>query len=74
MQSLTKIIFIYKIKNKRKAVACPIIDVISDDNFAYLTGSETTSGGFNYKLNFRWNPVPKHEMNRRNGDKSLPLR
>ena len=26
----------------RKAVVCPIIDVINDDDFAYLTGSDMT--------------------------------
>lgn len=59
---------------KRKAVACPIIDVISDDNFSYLTGSETTYGGFNEKLNFRWYPVAERELKRRGGDRSLALR
>jgi hypothetical protein len=63
-----------EIKKNRQTVACPIIDVISDDTFAYLSGSESTSGGFNEKLNFRWYPVPQHEVDRRGGDKSLPLR
>ena len=58
----------------RKAVSCPIIDVISDENFAYLTGSETTYGGFNEKLNFRWYPAPERENRRRGGDKSLAMR
>ena len=38
----------------RKAVVCPIIDVISDDTFEYVTASDMTWGGFNWKLNFRW--------------------
>ena len=58
----------------RRAVASPIIDVISDDNFAYLTGSETTYGGFNEKLNFRWYPIPDREHKRRGYDKSLSAR
>ena len=33
---------------------CPIIDVISDDTFEYMAGSDMTYGGFNWKLNFRW--------------------
>ena len=37
-----------------KAVVCPIIDVISDDTFEYVTASDMTWGGFNWKLNFRW--------------------
>ena len=38
----------------RKSVVCPIIDVISDNNFEYVTASDMTWGGFNWKLNFRW--------------------
>ncbi len=37
-----------------RAVVCPIIDVISDDTFEYVTASDMTWGGFNWKLNFRW--------------------
>ncbi|CAD6999257.1 unnamed protein product [Ceratitis capitata] len=33
----------------------PIIDVISDETFEYITASDSTWGGFNWKLNFRWN-------------------
>lgn len=38
----------------RRTVVCPIIDVISDDSFEYVTASDQTWGGFNWKLNFRW--------------------
>lgn len=48
--------------------------MISDDNFGYLTGSETTYGGFNEKLNFRWYPIPDREHKRRGYDKSLAAR
>ena len=58
----------------RTAVVCPIIDVISDDTFEYITGSDMTWGGFNWKLNFRWYSVPQRELERRGGDRSLPLR
>ena len=33
-----------------------------------------TWGGFNWKMNFRWYAVPQREIDRRNGDRSLPLR
>lgn len=38
----------------RTTVVCPIIDVISDETFEYVTASDQTWGGFNWKLNFRW--------------------
>lgn len=78
---------------------CPIIDVISDESFEYVTASDMTWGGFNWKLNFRWYAgfsvdffpypsltdvslfwsilryrVPQREMDRRNGDRTQPLR
>ena len=62
------------VSHDRKSVVCPIIDVISDETFEYITGSDMTWGGFNWKLNFRWYPVPQREMERRGGDRSLPLR
>lgn len=43
-----------RIVQNRKTVVCPIIDVISDETFEYITASDMTWGGFNWKLNFRW--------------------
>ncbi|XP_023857616.1 polypeptide N-acetylgalactosaminyltransferase 13 isoform X3 [Salvelinus sp. IW2-2015] len=63
-----------RIKEDRRSVVCPIIDVISDETFEYMAGSDMTYGGFNWKLNFRWYPVPQREMDRRKGDRTLPLR
>ncbi|XP_050425179.1 polypeptide N-acetylgalactosaminyltransferase 5 isoform X1 [Adelges cooleyi] len=58
----------------RKTVVCPVIDVISDDTFEYVTASDMTWGGFNWKLNFRWYRVPQREMVRRKNDRTAPLR
>ncbi|KAK6617043.1 Polypeptide N-acetylgalactosaminyltransferase 5 [Polyplax serrata] len=63
-----------RIADDRKTVVCPIIDVISDETFEYITASDTTWGGFNWRLNFRWYRVPKREMDRRNNDKTVPIR
>ncbi|XP_041365879.1 polypeptide N-acetylgalactosaminyltransferase 13-like isoform X2 [Gigantopelta aegis] len=63
-----------EIHTDRTSVVCPIIDVISDDTFEYITGSDMTWGGFNWKLNFRWYPVPQRELERRGGDRSRPTR
>lgn len=43
-----------RIVQNRRTVVCPIIDVISDESFEYITASDSTWGGFNWKLNFRW--------------------
>ncbi|XP_063904455.1 polypeptide N-acetylgalactosaminyltransferase 5 isoform X3 [Zophobas morio] len=63
-----------RIVQDRKTVVCPIIDVISDETFEYITASDMTWGGFNWKLNFRWYRVPQREMDRRNNDRTAPLR
>lgn len=63
-----------RIANDRKTVVCPIIDVISDDSFEYITASDMTWGGFNWKLNFRWYRVAQREMERRKNDRTAPLR
>ncbi|XGW17875.1 hypothetical protein V3C99_002467 [Haemonchus contortus] len=62
-----------RVARDRKRVVAPIIDVISDDTFEYVTASDTTWGGFNWHLNFRWYPVPKREMLRRKGDRASPI-
>ncbi|XP_069194717.1 polypeptide N-acetylgalactosaminyltransferase 5 isoform X3 [Procambarus clarkii] len=63
-----------RIAEDRTRVVCPIIDVISDETFEYVTASDMTWGGFNWKLNFRWYRVPQREMERRGGDRTQPLR
>ncbi|KAL7078252.1 hypothetical protein ACQ4LE_002019, partial [Meloidogyne hapla] len=47
-----------RIKEERKAVVCPIIDVINDQTFAYQKGIELFRGGFNWNMQFRWYAVP----------------
>ncbi|CAB3402696.1 unnamed protein product [Caenorhabditis bovis] len=64
---------IARVAEDRKRVVAPIIDVISDETFEYVTASDTTWGGFNWHLNFRWYPVPKRELIRRGKDRSTPI-
>lgn len=40
-------------ENKRKVV-CPVIDIISDDNFSYIKSAEFHWGAFNWNMHFRW--------------------
>ncbi|KAF4518104.1 hypothetical protein B566_EDAN007805 [Ephemera danica] len=42
------------IAEDRKNVVCPIIDIISDDTFAYIRSFELHWGAFNWQLHFRW--------------------
>ncbi|KAJ8948065.1 hypothetical protein NQ314_008494 [Rhamnusium bicolor] len=41
------------IKKDRKAVVCPVIDIINDDTFAYVKSFELHWGAFNWNLQFR---------------------
>ncbi|XP_030376406.1 polypeptide N-acetylgalactosaminyltransferase 5-like [Scaptodrosophila lebanonensis] len=63
-----------RIVQNRHTVACPTIDIISDETFEYKQVSESTWGGFNWRLNFEWYKVPKREEKRRSYDKTAPLR
>ena len=53
---------LFEIKKDRTNVICPIIDVISDETFEFLTGSDLTYGGFNWKLNFRWKNLNSEKL------------
>lgn len=63
-----------RIKQDKKTVIAPIIDVISDDSFEYVAASDMTWGGFNWHMNFRWYPAPSRELQRRNNDRTEPMR
>jgi len=43
-----------RIKESRTTVICPVIDIISDDNFSYTKSFENHWGAFNWQLSFRW--------------------
>lgn len=53
----------------RKTAACPIIDIINEDNFAFTRSFELHLGAFNWGLNFRWFPISKRELIASNGSK-----
>ena len=56
-----------QIKLDRKVAACPIIDIINEDNFAYTRSFELHLGAFNWGLNFRWYSISRREIIASNG-------
>lgn len=61
-----------RIKEKRSAVLCPIIDHISAETLAYSGDSYPANiGGFWWSLHFRWDPIPKEDDNT---DPTKPIR
>lgn len=55
-----------RIRSKRSAVLCPIIDFISAESMAYSGDSSVHAvGGFWWSLHFRWDPISKAEIERR---------
>lgn len=46
-----------RIKEDRRVLAVPVIDIINADTFAY-TSSPLVRGGFNWGLHFKWDNLP----------------
>ncbi|KAL7677480.1 hypothetical protein ACOME3_003718 [Neoechinorhynchus agilis] len=61
------------LKYNRSVAVCPVLDVIDDTTFEYRIGSESTVGGFNSMLNFRWYSIPEREVKRmrHSGDRCM---
>lgn len=49
------------IREDRRTVVCPVIDIISADTLAY-SSSPVVRGGFNWGLHFKWDLVPLSEL------------
>lgn len=60
------------IKEDRRTVVCPVIDIISADTLVY-SPSPIVRGGFNWGLHFKWDPVPLSELNSPDGP-IVPIR
>jgi len=50
-----------RIKEDRTNVVTPIIDIVNADTFKYEP-SPLVRGGFNWGLNFKWDPIPRSEL------------
>ncbi|XP_068790322.1 polypeptide N-acetylgalactosaminyltransferase 11 isoform X2 [Struthio camelus] len=49
------------IREDRRTVVCPVIDIISADTLTY-SSSPVVRGGFNWGLHFKWDLVPMSEL------------
>uniref|UniRef100_A0A1B0DDB3 Polypeptide N-acetylgalactosaminyltransferase n=1 Tax=Phlebotomus papatasi TaxID=29031 RepID=A0A1B0DDB3_PHLPP len=63
-----------EIQKDRRKVACPVIDIISDDNFSYVKSFELHWGAFNWQLHFRWFALESSELLKRRNDITTPFR
>ncbi|GAB0096359.1 Polypeptide N-acetylgalactosaminyltransferase [Sergentomyia squamirostris] len=63
-----------EIHKDRRRVACPVIDIISDDNFSYVKSFELHWGAFNWQLHFRWFALASSELLKRRDDITTPFR
>lgn len=54
-------------------MACPVIDIISDDNFSYIKSFELHWGAFNWRLHFRWLALEESELLKREKDITIPF-
>lgn len=63
-----------RIVENRKTIACPVIDIIHDETFAYIKSFELHWGAFNWELHFRWYPIGSRELKKRKNDPSKPFR
>lgn len=43
-----------RVKENPTNVVCPVIDIISDENFGYMKSFELHWGAFNWQLHFRF--------------------
>ena len=55
-------------------VVCPIIDVISMDNFQYIGASADLRGGFDWNLVFKWEYLPASERKERQRDPTQSIK
>ena len=53
---------------------CPIIDVISMDNFNYIGASADLRGGFDWNLVFKWEYLTAKERAKRAQDPTSAIR
>ncbi|KAL1115575.1 hypothetical protein AAG570_005865 [Ranatra chinensis] len=63
-----------RVAEDRTRVVCPVIDIISDDTFAYVRSFELHWGAFNWDLHFRWYTMTSDEIIKRRKEITEPFR
>ncbi|XP_077979729.1 polypeptide N-acetylgalactosaminyltransferase 1-like [Glandiceps talaboti] len=64
-----------RIAADKTTVVCPVINIISDETFEYINGTDVTQvGGFDWRLVFTWHVVPIKEKQRIHFDRTAPVR
>ena len=61
-----------RIQENRRAVVCPVIDIINDDTFQYTKSFSLHWGAFNWELHFRWFVMGVTQMDRFRENTTLP--
>ena len=54
-----------RIKEKRSAILCPLVDAINDKTLEHSKYKGSAVGGFSWSLHFTWDPVSPRELKRR---------
>lgn len=62
-----------RVAEDRTRVVCPVIDIISDETFAYIRSFELHWGAFNWDLHFRWYTISGDELKKRRQDITEPF-
>lgn len=63
-----------RVKENPKVAICPVIDIISDENFSYIKSFDFHWGAFNWDLHFRWFMLGDDELSRRKKDISAAFK
>lgn len=63
-----------RIQESRTAVVCPVIDIISDDNFSYVKAFSLHWGAFNWEMHFRWFTMSKSALESYKIDQTAPYK
>ncbi|XP_014241565.1 polypeptide N-acetylgalactosaminyltransferase 13-like isoform X2 [Cimex lectularius] len=65
---------VIRVAKDRTRVVCPVIDIISDESFAYVRSFELHWGAFNWDLHFRWYTISGDELKKRRLDITEPFK